>query len=407
MAARRILYLIETLGHGGAEHQLALTTTQLDRSRFEPIVCHLHPPNFLNALIQRRPTEVVSFDLVGRKRSWLEALRRIRALHAKRPFDLIHTSLFEADIVGVAAARSLGIPAVATLCNIGTEDVRLIDNPLNSRLKLRAASMLWGAALRRHDQLIAISNAVKSSCARSLRIDPNKCSVIYRAIPERPAVGRDRVEATRAALGLQHSSVLLNVGRLAPQKGQRYLIDALPLVRAKHPDTVLLITGEGWLQKDLEDRARALGVADAVRFLGKRDDVHVLLRLADVFVFPSLFEGLGISLLEAGAAACPVVATNVGPIPEIFQNEITAHLVAPRDPAALAGSIMTVLRDPVRARAMAERGRDDVRARFSTERMMTELHELYDRVIGGHVQGRSTKPSRHSSGRSSQAEPSG
>jgi glycosyltransferase involved in cell wall biosynthesis len=368
------LHLIPTLGHGGAEHQLVLAVTSLP-GRFESVVVRLGGAGPLAKRL--REAGIQAIDL-GFEPRFVETPRMVQAvvrvIDNVRP-DLVHTSLFEADVVGAIAGRLRRRPVVGTLCNIGGESERLVDNPRNTRWKLRLSTEVWGAALRHgHLHSMAISHAVAASAVRTYRLDPSRVSVVYRAAPR-----HDRGTPLVGPLPTG-SPLLLTVGRLAPQKGQRYLIEALPSVVARYPRAHLAVVGEGWLGQDLLDRARTLGVGDAVSLLGRREDVPALLDRADLFVFPSIFEGLGVSLLQAAAAGVPCIASAVGPIPEIL-DETRGWLVPPRDPAALSRAILDALGRPAEAAARARAARDYVRSTFSAQRMIDGFVDVYDRVL--------------------------
>jgi glycosyltransferase involved in cell wall biosynthesis len=173
--------------------------------------------------------------------------------------------------------------------------------------------------------------------------------------------------------------VLLNVGRLVPQKGQRYLIEAMSMV--DDPGAVLLIAGVGFLEQELKSTAERMGVLDRVRFLGRRDDVPALLEAADVFVFPSLFEGFGVALLEACAAGKACIATSVGPIPEIITNKETGVLVPSANPEALASAIDWLVQDPGLIAAYGASAKRRVHARFSISDSVKQLEGMYEELI--------------------------
>jgi len=390
VAKRRILHLIETLGHGGAEHQLVLNATGLNHSEFESVVCHIRSPSHLAPRIEDAGVPVHKLDLPRRKRNWPRAIAKIRSIAKKERIDLIHTSLFEADIVGGAAGRAAGVPVVNTFCNIGSEPERLIDAKKhelghNYGMKNWAAMELWGNFLRRCDtHHIAISKAVQESAARTYKIPTDRMTVIYRALPpstEEPA-NRETLAAIEAELGVEDAyPIMLNVGRLAPQKGQRYAVEALPEIVAKFPKARLLIVGEGWLQPDLTKTAEELGVAANLQFLGRRDDVPALMSMSDLFLFPSNFEGLGVSLLQAAAIGIPCIASNVGPVPEVLTHQETGLLVPPQDPQKLADAVIELASDRDTARRLGDAAKARTRAFFTVERMVDAHAKVYGEVL--------------------------
>jgi glycosyltransferase involved in cell wall biosynthesis len=165
--------------------------------------------------------------------------------------------------------------------------------------------------------------------------------------------------------------------RLEKQKGHQYLIEAT----AQVPEALFLFAGVGSEQTRLEAQAKALGVTDRIIFLGHREDIADLLASCDLFVLPSLFEGLPLSILEAMAACKPVVATAVDGNNEIVIDGQTGLLVPPADPGALAGAIRTVLSDPVLARRLAAGGKARVQQEFCAEKMVKSVMQVYEELV--------------------------
>jgi glycosyltransferase involved in cell wall biosynthesis len=219
--------------------------------------------------------------------------------------------------------------------------------------------------------------------------------VIYTSESDRERDGRSGLKTHVVELGIdvdrfaagtpvlaKHTPIVGNVARLAEQKGHRYLLEAVPHVAGAR----FVIAGDGELHADLERRARDLGVGERVDFLGARDDVPDLLASFDVFAFPSLFEGLCVAVIEAQAAAVPVVATPVGGIRETVIDGETGLLVPPRDPVALAAAIRRLLQDRDLATRLAANAKPRVRERFSTQTMVEKTLAVYNGA-GPHGQG--------------------
>jgi glycosyltransferase involved in cell wall biosynthesis len=356
---------------------------QLDRSRFESHVVHLYPRTQLAPLIEAAGARVHSIACsgpVGTARRILKLARLIRQLDV----DLVHTSNVDGELHGGIAGRMAGVPVIGTLTNIANEPVRLVDNPCVNARKLRWAQRLRRLVLRRtHDRYIAISAYVAQSTIRAVGLPPAAIEVIYRGLPESGlGAERDHVEAVRRALEMdRYYPVLLTVGRLVAQKGQRYLIEAMPEILRSHPRAQLLIVGMGILEQKLRDQVDELGLRSSVRFLGRREDVPALMGAADMFVFPSLFEGLGVSLLEACASGLPCVASNVGPLPEVVEDGVTGALVPSQDPASLAEAVRRLASDPDLMHRYGEAARTRVRQTVRIERSIAQLEALYEDVL--------------------------
>jgi glycosyltransferase involved in cell wall biosynthesis len=297
-------------------------------------------------------------------------LRIVALLQRQRP-ALLHTYEYKTNLLGLIAARLMRSKArlVATVNGYTGAD---------AKLNLYEAADL--RVLRHYQALIAVSEAVRAYLlAYGLAADhvvtiPNACQAA--------SVTPSQMRRTSQALGLEPSQpVITLVGRLSPEKGAQYLLQAAPQVLAAQSAARFLIVGEGPQRAELEALTRRLGLAGAVRFLGYRDDVSVLLALSSVVVVPSLREAFGLILLEAMAQARPVVATRVGGIPEVVEDGLTGRLVPPADPVALAQAILGLLQNPEAAASMGRRGQTVVAELFSPALMTQRVMSVYGRIL--------------------------
>jgi glycosyltransferase involved in cell wall biosynthesis len=183
-------------------------------------------------------------------------------------------------------------------------------------------------------------------------------------------------------LGLKpEDEVLINVGRREYQKGQRFLLEAMARLCSDRPRVVLLVAGrDGQASKELDEQRVRLGLHDRVRFLGHREDLPDLLCASDLFVFPSLFEGLGGALIEAMALELPVVAADIDAVREVADSGRSASLVPPGSSLSLAEAIRDLLNDRSKARAFGTRGREVYLSRFTLDRCVERMTDLYCRV---------------------------
>jgi glycosyltransferase involved in cell wall biosynthesis len=207
---------------------------------------------------------------------------------------------------------------------------------------------------------------------RKIRVIHNGCDL------ERFQPGKVSPHRLRARLGFHDTDlIMVVVGRLEPQKGHRVLLEALPTVVQQHPRARLVCVGEGALRDELEAEAERRGLSSVVRFVGYQDNVPEWMALADVFVLPSLFEGLPLVVIEALAAERAVVATAVDGTPEIIVDGRTGLTVPPGDARALAVALDRVLRDPELRGRLAQAGRQWVLERFTQESQVRKTQELY------------------------------
>jgi glycosyltransferase involved in cell wall biosynthesis len=172
-----------------------------------------------------------------------------------------------------------------------------------------------------------------------------------------------------------------NVGRLAPQKGQRHLIEAMPLLLEHVPTAHAVIAGGGDLEPYLRELAEELEVDERVHVLGPRQDVPALMHALDVFAMPSIWEGFGLVLLEAMAAGKPIVASRTATIPEVVLDNETGLLVPAGDAVALADALARLAEDRELARRLGEAGRERLQKHFSIDKMVGDTETLYRELL--------------------------
>ncbi len=311
--------------------------------------------------------------------------------------NVVATSLSQADTIGGIAGRLTRRPVVGSLVSSSYGPEWLADNRHLSKWKLRMMRTMRAATLRLlHSRVIAVSDGARDSAVQYLGVPAQKITVVNRSLgPQWLAAGSSppeadlpRLAASRRHLGLEGAfPVLVHVGRLVPAKGQRYLLEAVAKLVPEFPNVRLVVAGEPTTLADLEELRTALGIERHVEFLGARRDVLDLLRLADIAVFPSLYEGFSNALAEACAAGKPCVATRIPGVECLVRHGDTALLVEPRSPGQLAHAIRTLALNPAEARAMGERARIDVIERFNVQRAVGQLEDVYESVLAGRRYG--------------------
>ena len=289
--------------------------------------------------------------------------RLVRYLRRERP-AVLHAFLFHSYVTAAPAARLGRVPVLVA-------GRRSMGDFKGGRWSVLALER-W--VTRMTDLLIANARAVAADARDEEGVPAEKVTVIYNALPD------EAFEPAVPSIVETPSPVVLCVANLKPYKGHSYLLDAAGMLRGRGHDITLLCAGDGPERVDLERRADRLGV-DA-RFLGARTDIHRLLARADAFVLPSLTEGLSNAVMEAMAAARPLVATSVGGTPELVQDGIHGLLVPPEDPAALAAGILAVLRDPDRAARLARAAHARIESTFRLDQLVSRIDRLYGEIIG-------------------------
>jgi glycosyltransferase involved in cell wall biosynthesis len=231
-------------------------------------------------------------------------------------------------------------------------------------------------------RLVTVSEANKRFLTEQVGIPSKRIEVIPNGVPVDVSAPAATLSALRDSLNIEpHHKVVGAVGSLYPIKGHRYLIDAMPAVLSRFPQTVCVIVGQGGLREELEALASRLGIAQHLRLLGHREDVHDLLSICDMFVLPSLSEGMPLALLEAMAAGLPAVATRVGGVTEVVDDGKTGLLVPAEDSGALAASIVNLLDNPLLAKELGEAARHVAASRFSLAGMVRAYEGIYSELI--------------------------
>jgi glycosyltransferase involved in cell wall biosynthesis len=376
----RVLYIINDLGAAGAERSLAAMAPHYAARGIRLDVAYLLDVPGVQDDLEAAGARLFSLEGAGGRPGWA---RRARTLIADRHPDLVHTTLFEADVAGRIGATLAGVPVVSSLVNVHYGDDQAAAPGLR-RWKVRAAQLVDAATARRVVRFHAISRHVADEMARRLRVRRDRIDVIPRGrdpvrLGRRDPLRRARV---RAALGVdERTPLLLAVARHEHQKGLDVLLEALPEVLTQVPQARLAIAGrEGNQTPRLRAIADRLGLDGAVVFLGAREDVPDLLSAADVLAVPSRWEGLGSVVIEAMALQAPLVASDLPAIKDAVTDGVTARLVPPEDPARLAGALTATLADPGAA-TRAERARQRFLEHFTIDRVVDQMHAFYRRAL--------------------------
>jgi glycosyltransferase involved in cell wall biosynthesis len=237
---------------------------------------------------------------------------------------------------------------------------------------------------RKTDRIICVAESDRQSGLRRKLFSPDQCVVVRNGINPTLAERSGEVRQQREALGIPADAPIVGtVGRLHRQKGHWILIQATREIVRKIPNVHVLLVGDGPLRKRLEKLSQSLGLGESIHFLGARRDAFDIMAILDVFVLPSLWEGLPYSLLEALALGKPVVATATDGIPEVVVHGESGLLVSPGDPQGLAIAVLQLLNNNAYAETLGRKGRERVVRTFGLDRMVRETSELYLSSLSG------------------------
>jgi len=369
---RTIVYYIDSKSFGGAEQVLFTILKKLDRNTWHPVLAYHRSPG-ISSFIENAEAIGVHTITVPEIRSYYDfnnIFQFGKVLRSIRP------AIFHANLnwplscsYGIFAAYFARVKIIIATQHLYSEigwrrgriEQKLISYPVNKYI------------------------AVSYDVARQLReiiVPENKIEVVHNGIiledynSRAYNVSGDDVYSSIRKNGETYP-IVITVARLDKQKGHTYLLKAA----ADVPGTIFVFVGDGPEKANLENQARELSLADRVIFLGKRYDIPELLNGCDIFVLPSLYEGLPLSIMEAMAAGKPVVASDIGGVNELIRDGETGYLVPAGDTQALARSINTLVSDPALAGKIALAGKTLVEKEFSADSMVAGVTDIYTRQL--------------------------
>ncbi len=302
---------------------------------------------------------------VGQAVYFLRGLIRLFGIMRNKNFISIETFTAHANLIGLPLAWLAGIPN-----RIGSHRGKIEGFPPILE-KLNAIVINSPITTK----LVAVSKRVEAD-AIAEGIRPDRIICIANGI-DIPDVHPDEVLRTRKELGVQSDHlVLLSVGRLMYQKGHTLLLKALPMVLAEFPNVLTLIVGDGPLKDDLQAETARLNISEQVKFLGFRDDVPVLMSAADMFLFPSRFEGMPNSVLEAMGYGLAVIATDVQGVDELIRNEENGIIVPVEDTAAISRAILRLAKNPEERLRLGQAAQQTIRKEYTLDKMCEQYEKL-------------------------------
>jgi glycosyltransferase involved in cell wall biosynthesis len=355
-----VLHILTSLGIGGIEKLFVSMAEHWSKDKYNVSVC------LINSYTKR---EMVYYDdlmqhglkvyLIGKKRRGSVDLKmpyNLFRLLRKLNIHIVHTHNISSEVYSRIAGMIAHTPII-------------IFHEHGAPTELQLKSRFLDLLLRKPDMIIAVSDDTKKMLKEKLKISQDKIQVIYNGI-----------KAGSRHVHFNEGNTIFTVSRLVPEKGLKYLIDALILVKKKIRGVKLFIIGDGPSRKDLEIQTTKNGLTDTIFFLGFQQFPEKHYEKYDIFVLPSLEEGFGLALIEAMSYGKPAIATRVGGIPEIIEDGINGILVSPKDHKALANALIDLLSDKSLRKKLARKGQ--LRSQlFTVNTMVNEIEALYKRLI--------------------------
>lgn len=365
----KILFVLRMIGFGGAERQVVELCQGMDKNKFEiSVVLFFHDEGFFEEL----KAAGVKIHILATKETYKrKAIPELIRLMKAEKFDIVQNMLPIANLAGGVAARLSGTRpvVVGSLRNA---------NPFSWRdlfclMDLAALNFL-------NDCVVTNSATGKKFAVRDYRLPAGKIKVIYNGKDFSQYQTSAGGQEIRRELNIPEGHlVVTTIGRIARQKGYEYLVEAANiLIKQKNRKAVFLIVGKGEETfEEIQSLIRKYSLDKDVRLLGVRQDIAEILAVSDVFVLPSLWEGLPNVLLEAMIAGVPVVATDIEPNREVIENNQTGLLVPPKSSPALAEAIMAIVDNSGQAAAFKKAAYARVSQKFTKNRLVKDYEEFY------------------------------
>jgi len=362
------MQITHDLGLGGLEQVIVTLLRTIDRSRFEPSILCLRKIGPMAERLNGIDIPIFQVPWSPHRPNYL-AFREVGRILREQRINVIHTHNTWAFVDGGLGGLLAGVKT-----HIHTDHARSFPDHLRLMVAEHVMSHLTY-------KVVGVSQDSAEKLRRYEKIPRRKLTVITNGIETDRYRCVINAGAKRRELGIGDRAPIIGLNaRLTEQKGITYLLQCLPVIRARFPNVMLLVAGEGNLLDKLMAEAAQLGVSDHVRFLGLRTDAHELLQLYDVYASASLWEGLPMSLLEAMAARRAIVSTDVGGVSTAIEHGVNGTLVGSRDPQALATAIIELLESASLRERYGDAASRLVDLRFSAEAMTRRYEQLYLRL---------------------------
>ena len=370
----KVCHLISGDIWAGAEVQAAILLSKLVKHHKYDVQAVVFNNGRLSWELIKSGVKVVIFD--EKKYTSVAIFKKLLKFFKTESIDIFHSHRYKENVLGSLAAKLGNVPCIIRTVH-GVSEIFLGFEYIKMAA-YRYLDDLTGKYFT--DKIIAVSMDIKNTLQKQYQKDKVIC--IYNAIDLGHANTDSNPEKTRTELQISQSDrVIGTIGRLTLVKGIEYFLKAARIIVDKRSDVTFLIVGDGPLRTSLEQLSRKLQIEKFVKFVGYREDIYNLINIMDVFVLSSLHEGIPTVLLEALAMGRPVVATRVGGIPEVLEQEDLGLLTEPENMLQLAEACFTLL-DVTDANELKLKRRQYVAQKFSSERMSEKVIELYEALLG-------------------------
>lgn len=379
----KVLHIITRMEQGGAPWVVLNLIKRLDPLRYQSVLISGYANDPSKDLIPKAREMGIEVETVHHlvrevslRKDFL-SLCSLVSIIKKNGCEIVHTHTSKAGILGRLAAWFCGVKVVVHSTH-GT-----IFRGYFKPALLRLFVLIEKLTAKVTDRIICLSRKEIDEYLEKKIGKREQFTAIYNGLDLSTFETKSKdLKEIRERLDIRDTDYVgATIGRLTKVKGQRYLIEALPLIKKEIPNIVLLIAGDGEDSESLKNLALVSDVSSCVRFLGHREDIADILACVDCFYLSSLNEGFGMVLLEAMAMRKPIIATEVGGIPEVVVNGVTGILIPPADPIAIALATLELYRDPSLRERMGLAGYSRLKSTFGIDNHVRSTEILYEDLL--------------------------
>ena len=364
----KVVHLVEELTIGGLERVLTTIVSNLNKEKYNVSVWCLREGGFFADKLVKEGIEVKILHILSSRNP--VSICRLYKLFRSHKFDIIHTHAYSAGTSGRMSAFLAGIPVIISH-----------NHSVYDYYNTYYHFVEWFLSLIT-DRIICVSDIINRFANETQRINSKKLITIHNGIVSEHTVSEKRTSGLRKELGIPvDHSVICTIAHMEEHKGIKYLLESASLLLQSRNDVSFLVVGEGALKEKLKILCADLKIEENVIFAGERGDIPEILSLTDIFVLPSLREGLPLTILEAMACGKPVIATNVGGIPEVVKDGVSGILISPKDPEALHSAMNELLGDREKMKKMGHNGKRVYSESFDSKTMIGKIEDLYDSLM--------------------------
>lgn len=376
---KKVLYIIDTLEVGGAETSILEIASRLQN--YVPMLVYIYNGHALRSRFEEAGIKIYSLEIID-KFGFFKAARLVKEIIKKEKPDLIHATLFKAEMVSRIVGPSSGVPVINSFVNdsYSKERYNLLD--FSQLLTLNLYKWLDYITSYRVTKFMSITNAIIENNAKAIGISKQDVEVIYRGRNIEQLYSKIELNGVEE-LTFQFGSgpIILTVSRLLIRKGYLESIEAIKSVVQEFPSVKYLIAGEGYDRPIFENLIKSLKLQDNVFLLGNRSDIPTLLAFSDIFLFPSHYEGQGGALVEAMIMGKPIISSKIPVIQESVENNFSALLFEPKNVSDIYDKIIWAISNMDKMVEYGDNAKKVAELRFDIKKVAFQHEELYNKVL--------------------------